>query len=64
MVSRWVRARRELTRRGWLVDSGERHRNPKTGKLEVAWMINPKLSEEELRLSEEELALIKRPDVL
>lgn len=40
-------AREELCRRGVLVDSGERRRNPETGEMEIAWMLNPNLTEEE-----------------
>jgi hypothetical protein len=45
MSSKRIRAaREELTRRGVLVDSGEKRLNPKTGN----WKLNPELSEEEL----------------
>jgi hypothetical protein len=50
-------AREELTKRGVLVDSGERRRNPKTGKWEIVWKLNPALSEELQN------ALVERPDV-
>jgi hypothetical protein len=50
-------ARRELVKRGVLVDSGERRLNPKTGKREVVWMLNPELTEEQQR------ALVERPDI-
>jgi hypothetical protein len=49
-------AMEELRRRGVLVDSGQRKRNPKTGKWEIAWMLNPELSEEQQR------ALVEKPD--
>ena len=49
-------AREELVKRGVLVDSGEKRLNPKTGKWEIAWMLNPELSEEQQR------ALVERPD--
>jgi hypothetical protein len=41
-------AREKLIRRGMLVDSGEKRLNPKTGKWEIVWELNPELSEEEL----------------
>jgi hypothetical protein len=44
--------RKELVKRGVLVDSGERC--PQTGQ--VIWMLNPKLNEEQQR------ALAERPD--
>ena len=50
-------AREELVKRGVLVDSGQRRRNPKTGKWEIAWMLNPELSEEQRR------ALVEKPDI-
>jgi hypothetical protein len=50
-------AREELTRRGVLIDSGEKRRNPKTGKWEIVWKLNPELSEEQID------ALVERPDV-
>jgi hypothetical protein len=37
----------ELVRRGVVVDSGQRARNPWTGELQIKWMLNPALSEEE-----------------
>jgi len=40
-------AMEELVRRGLLVDSGQRARNPWTGELQISWMLNPALSEEE-----------------
>ena len=46
----------ELRKRGVLVDSGEKRLNPKTGKWEIAWMLNPELSEEQQK------ALVERPD--
>ena len=46
----------ELVKRGVLVDSGERLRDPQTGELQVAWKLNPALSEEQQR------ALVERPD--
>jgi hypothetical protein len=49
-------AREELTRRGVLVDSGKKRRNPKTGKWEIVWMLNPELSEEQIN------ALVERPE--
>jgi hypothetical protein len=49
-------AREELVRRGVLVDSGERRLNPRTGEWEIAWMLNPALSEEERE------ALAEMPD--
>jgi len=49
-------ARRELTKRGVLVDSGKKRRNPRTGKMEVVWMLNPQLSDEQT------LALVEKPD--
>jgi hypothetical protein len=49
MSSKRIRAaREELTRRGVLVDSGEKRLNPKTGKWEIVWKLNPELSKEEL----------------
>ena len=51
-------AREELVRRGVLVDSGQRARNPRTGELEIQWKLNPALSEEESK------ALIEAPDHL
>ena len=52
-----IRAAREaLVRRGVLVDSGERHLNPKTGEWEIAWKLNPDLSEEQMD------ALVEKPD--
>jgi len=32
-------AREELTRRGVLIDSGDKRRNPKTGKREIVWKL-------------------------
>ena len=49
-------AREELVRRGVLVDSGQRARNPRTGELEIQWKLNPALSEEESK------ALTEAPD--
>jgi hypothetical protein len=49
-------AREELTRRGVLVDSGKKRLNPKTGKWEIVWMLNPELSEEQIN------ALVERPE--
>ena len=49
-------AREELTKRGVLVDSGKKRRNPKTGKWEIVWILNPQLSEKQQR------ALVERPD--
>ena len=49
-------AREELTKRGVLVDSGKKLLNPKTGKWEIVWIVNPQLSEEQQR------ALVERPD--
>ena len=49
-------ARRELTKQGMLVDSGKKRRNPRTGKLEVVWILNPQLSDEQVR------ALVESPD--
>ena len=46
----------ELVKRGVLGDSGEKRLNPKTGKWEIAWMLNPELSEEQ------QMALVERPD--
>ena len=48
-------AREELTKRGVLVDSGERRRNPATGEMQVVWVVNPELTEDELN------ALVERP---
>lgn len=50
-------AREELVRRGVLVDSGSKALNPKTGKWEIQWMLNPELTEEQQK------ALVERPDV-
>ena len=48
-MSRGIRAaREELVRRGVLVDSGQRARNPRTGELEMCWRLNPALSKEEM----------------
>jgi hypothetical protein len=49
-------AREELVRRGVLVDSGQRARNPRTGELQIQWMLNPALSKEEMD------ALVDAPD--
>jgi len=49
-------AREELTKRGVLVDSGKKLLNPKTGKWEIVWILNPQLSEEQ------QTALVERPD--
>ena len=49
-------AREELVRRGVLVDSGQRARNPRTGELQIQWMLNPALSKEEMD------ALVDTPD--
>ena len=49
-------AREELVKRGVLVDSGKKRLNPKTGKWEIVWILNPQLSEEQQR------ALVERPD--
>jgi hypothetical protein len=49
-------AREELVKRGVLVDSGKKILNPKTGKREIAWMLNPKLTKEQQE------ALVERPD--
>jgi hypothetical protein len=49
-------ARAELVKRGVLVDSGSKAPNPKTGKLEIAWMLNPNLTREQQE------ALVERPD--
>ena len=40
-------AREELVRLGVLVDSGQRARDPRTGELQIKWMLNPALSKEE-----------------
>ena len=50
-------AREELCKLGVLVDSGERRRNPQTGEWEIAWMLNPNLTEEQQR------ALVEKPDI-
>jgi hypothetical protein len=50
-------AREELVKRGVLVDSDKRVLNPKTGKWEIAWMLNPELSEEQQK------ALVEKPDI-
>ena len=47
----------ELVRRGVVVDSGQRARNPWTGELQIKWMLNPALSEEEQE------ALVEAPDL-
>jgi hypothetical protein len=44
-----------LASAGVLVDSGQRRRCPETGEMQVCWMINPGLTEEEVN------ALIERP---
>ena len=49
-------ARAELTKRGVLVDSGRKRLNPKTGKWEIVWMLNPNLTREQQE------ALAERPD--
>ena len=49
-------AREELVRRGVLVDSWQRARNPRTGELQIQWMLNPALSKEEMD------ALVDAPD--
>jgi hypothetical protein len=36
-----IAAREKLTRRGVLVDSGEKRLNPKTGRWEIVWMLSP-----------------------
>jgi hypothetical protein len=56
-VKRAIAARKELTKLGVLVDSGTKLLNPKTGKWEIAWIINPDLSQEQL----EALALAEMP---
>ena len=38
-----------------IIDSGKKL-NPKTGKWEIVWIVNPQLSEEQQR------ALVERPD--
>ena len=59
MSSKLIRAaREELTKRGVLIDSGEKRRNPKTGEWEIVWKLNPALSEEQQE------ALVERPDKL
>ena len=47
----------ELVRRGVVVDSGQRARNPWTGELQIKWMLNPALSKEEQE------ALVDAPDL-
>jgi hypothetical protein len=49
-------AREELVKRGVIIDSGKKRLNPKTGKWEIVWTVNPQLSEEQQR------ALVERPD--
>jgi hypothetical protein len=49
-------AREELVNRGVLIDSGRKIINPKTGKWEIAWMLNPNLTREQQE------ALVERPD--
>jgi hypothetical protein len=51
-------ARKELVKRGVLVDSGERRRCPQTGELQVVWKLNPELTEEQMD------ALVERPDTM
>ena len=51
-------AREELAKRGVLVDSGKRKRCPHTGEVQVVWVLNPELTEDEQR------ALVERPDTL
>ena len=50
-------AREELVRLGVLVDSGQRARDPRTGELQIVWMLNPALSKEEQE------ALVDAPDL-
>jgi hypothetical protein len=62
MMSKWpkkaklIAAREELTRRGVLVDSGEKRRSSKTGELQIVWKLNPELSKEQID------ALTERPE--
>jgi hypothetical protein len=51
-------ARKELVKRGVLIDSGERRRCPQTGELQVVWILNPKLTKEQQE------ALVERPDTM
>jgi hypothetical protein len=56
-------AREQLIERGVLVDSGEKRPSPKTGELQIAWKINPELTEERQKaltaMSEKEWAAEK-----
>jgi hypothetical protein len=47
-----------LAKQGIVIDTGQRRRCPETGEMLVVWMINPKLSAEEVD------ALIERPAVM
>jgi hypothetical protein len=42
-----IAAREQLTERGVLIDSGEKRPSPVTGELQIAWKINPELTEEQ-----------------
>src|SRR5262249_13484111 len=48
-------ARKELSKLGVLIDSGKKLPSPKTGKLQIVWILNPELSEEQIN------ALVERP---
>ena len=58
-----IAAREQLTERGVLVDSGVKRPSPVTGELQIAWKLNPELTEERQKaltaMSEKEWAAEK-----
>ena len=50
-------AREDLTKRGVIIDSGEKRMNPRTGGWETVWKLNPNLTEEQ------QIALTEQPDI-